>query len=43
MPVAPAPEENNIQSSEKERGVKIVSDNIDKTVYTRFMWVDKQG
>ena len=43
MPVAPAPERNSIQSSEKEYGLKIVGDNIDKTVHTRFMRVDKQG
>ena len=42
VPVAPAPEENNIQSAEKERGVKIVGDNIDKTVHTRIMRVNKQ-
>ena len=43
IPVKPAPEENITQSSEKVCGVKIVGDNIDKTVHTRFMRVDKQG
>lgn len=43
LQVATAPEENNIQFSEKERGMKIVGDNIDKNVHTRFMRVDKQG
>ena len=45
VPVEPAPEESITQSSaaEKVRGVKIVGDNIDKTVHTRFMRVDKQG
>ena len=44
VPVKPASGKNITQSSEKVRRVKIiVGDNIDKTVHTRFMRVDKQG
>lgn len=29
--------------SEKERGIKLVGDNVDKTIKSRYMRVDKQG
>ena len=42
VPAAPVPEDT-IKPSVKEHGVKLVGDNIDKTVQTRYMRVDKQG
>ena len=35
----PVPEDE----SEKERGIKLVGDNVDKTIKSRHMRVDKQG